>query len=364
MKTKLPNTHQRKLVEEPQKSSVIKLGLDVHADSVSVVRQIDGALPQPAQRFTWPRFWAWVEKQVHLAGKVYSCYEAGPFGYGAHRRLTEMGVENIVVRPQDWDELSKGVKTDKADALALCQRLDRYVGGNTKAFAVVHVPTEEEEISRSGSRLREQIRGHRQRAEAQGRSMMLYYGVREKGRWWAPRRWAQIRAALPEAVRALVEVFARLAQLHDETLKEITVEIEKEAQENRPKGYGKLTAEVVQREVVDWGRFKNRRQIASMTGLCPGVHSSGNRRQQRAVTKHGNPRLRKALIELAWRIIRYQPDYLPVKRWLSKLATPQAGTRKKAVVAIARHLAIDLWRIHTGRVKGQELGLIMNGELN
>ena len=75
-------------------------------------------------------------------------YEAGAFGYYLHRKLEEMGVNNLVVQPQDWDERGKGVKTDKIDALALCQRLDRYVRGNRKAFGVVRVPSEEEEGER------------------------------------------------------------------------------------------------------------------------------------------------------------------------------------------------------------------------
>lgn len=353
------NTQRKTCAQTAQKASAIKLGLDIHADSVSVARQVDGALPQPVQKYSWPKFWAWVAKQTRLADTVYTCYEAGPFGYGTHRQLTGLGIKNIVVRPQDWDELGKGVKTDKSDALALVQRLDRYVSGNTKAFAVVHVPSLEEEMARSESRLREQIRNHRQRAEAQGRSMMLYYGVRVKGRWWSVRRWGQIRPQLPEPVRAMVEVFAQLAQQLERTLKEITAKIEKQAQGNRPKGYGKLTAQVVEREIGDWSRFGNRRQIASLTGLCPGVRSSGNRREGRTITKHGNPRLRKSLIELAWRMVRYQHGYLPVKRRLSSLAASDGGGRKKAVVAIARHLAVDLWKIKTGRAKPEELGLIM-----
>src|SRR5512137_973011 len=64
---------------------VIKLGLDVHADTVVVVRQLDNATPQPAQRFSWPKFWEWLEKQRALAEAVHSCYEAGPMGYGTHR---------------------------------------------------------------------------------------------------------------------------------------------------------------------------------------------------------------------------------------------------------------------------------------
>lgn len=65
----------------------IKLGIDVHLDRYVVVRQIDGGAPQPPQRFSPSQFLAWAQKQTQLAEKVYSCYEAGPFGYGLHRDL-------------------------------------------------------------------------------------------------------------------------------------------------------------------------------------------------------------------------------------------------------------------------------------
>ncbi len=60
-----------------------------------------------------------------------------------------MGIQNYVIRPQNWDELGRGVKTDKTDALALVLRLDRLLAGNTKALAVIRVPTEAEEQARS-----------------------------------------------------------------------------------------------------------------------------------------------------------------------------------------------------------------------
>jgi len=63
-----------------------------------------------------------------------------------------MGVTNYVVQPQDWDQRGKGVKTDRIDALALCQRLDRYTRGNLKAFSIVRVPTEDEERERAFTR--------------------------------------------------------------------------------------------------------------------------------------------------------------------------------------------------------------------
>ena len=81
---------------------------------------------------------------------------------------------------------------------------------------------------------------------------------------------------------------------------------------------------------------------------------------QSGVTKHGNPRLRAALVETAWRLVRFQPDYKAVRKWrqtLAKGALATKAARKKAIVAVARQMAVDLWRIRTGRVQADALGL-------
>ena len=79
-----------------------------------------------------------------------------------------------------------------------------------------------------------------------------------------------------------------------------------------------------------------------------------------AITKHGNPRLRRLMVEMAWRVTRFQPGYRGVRRWGPLLENRKAsvGARKKAIVALARQLAVDLWRIAIGRVQPQELGLL------
>ncbi len=95
--------------------------------------------------------------------------------------------------------------------------------------------------------------------------------------------------------------------------------------------------------------------------LSPADDSSGNTRGQSCVTKHSNPRLRPALVETAWRLVRFQPDYRTVVKWrhlLGKGALATGAARKKAIVAVARQLAVDLWRIRTGRVTPESLGLI------
>lgn len=57
-----------------------------------------------------------MKRQREQAEVMWSCYESGPFGYGLHRQLEALGVKNLVVCAQSWDELSTGVKTDKSDA--------------------------------------------------------------------------------------------------------------------------------------------------------------------------------------------------------------------------------------------------------
>ncbi len=85
-----------------------------------------------------------------------------------------------------------------------------------------------------------------------------------------------------------------------------------------------------------------------------------------SITKHGNPRLRRLMVEMAWRVTRFQPNYRGLGRWEALLADRKAcaAARKKAIVALARPLAVDLWRIATGGVQAQELGLVSKVRLN
>jgi len=193
--------------------------------------------------------------------------------------------------------------------------------------------------------------------EAQGRSLLLYQGYRIRGRWWKRASWEKLQERLPAWLIELLENLRRLIVCADELLQKATKAIEAQAQA-QPKGVGLLTSETLQREVLDWHRFKNRRQVASLTGLCPSVHASGQHSFLGSITKHGNPRLRRALVELAWRVVRFQPRYGPVVRWAPVLAQSYPGARKKAIVAIARKLAIDLWRVETGRCSREDLHLV------
>jgi transposase len=349
-------------VPDPQstlKAKTIKLGIDVHLDRYVVVRIIDGGTPQPPQRFQPAEFLLWVAKQITLAEKVFACYEAGPFGYSLHRKLEKLGPTNYVVRPRDWDEYGKKVKTDKRDAKQLALHLDRYVNGNHEAFCVVRVPSPQQEQERSVSRQRESFQRERQRLAAQGRSHALYYGEHIQGEWWREDVWKTSVAQLPAIVVNLLEPLRRLIAVMEVELKTRTTEVEAAAPEQLPSGLGKLTSEILEREVVDWNRFKNRRQVGSYTGLCPSEDSSSDRRFQGSINKHGNRRLRPVLVECLWRLSVFQPEYRLVKKWRPELLNPKTSRprRKKIIVAMARAFAVDWWRVRTGRCKAEDLGL-------
>ena len=344
-----------------KKFQTIKLGLDVHADTIVVVRIQDHSAPQPAQKFRPAKFLTWVKTQFALAEAVHSCYEAGPFGYVLHRTLVGMGVQNRVVQPVCLDEYHKGVNHDKSDAKQLALRLDRYVAGNDKALATVRVPTPEEEQGRVESRQREQLKREVQRVAAQGRSLLLTQGHRETKGWWVKERWEGLQVRLPAWLVERLEVFRRVLAVLTSELNAVTGALEAAAPARRPKGLGGLTYTVVEREVGEWGRFKNRRQVASYTGLCGGVSASGRTTHLLPITKHGNVRLRTALIELAWRLVIWQRDCKLVRKWWPVLSQLKAtkGARKKAIVAIARQMAVDLWRWRTGRMKPEDFGWTM-----
>jgi len=292
--------------------------------------------------------------------EVFVVYEACGFGFGLCRRLETLGASCYVIAPRKLDEQGKRVKTDNLDAGTLCQRLSRYVEGNRQELAVIRVPSEEEEKLRHVHRQREELVRARTKLQAQGRSLLVNHGQAAPPRWWRPQGWRALEKLLPGWLLERLLVYRPLLRVLDEQIAALTVELEKAAAPGLPAGLGKLTSVVVGREVCDWRRFKNRRQVSSYTGLCPGEYSSGAKRVPGAVTKHGNPRLRAALVELAWRLVRFQPHYPPVRKRLAILARgaqATGGARKKAIVAVARQLAVDLWRWQSGQCSAEKLGL-------
>lgn len=120
-----------------------------------------------------------------------------------------------------------------------------------------------------------------------------------------------------------------------------------------------MTHEFISREIGDWSRFGNRRQVASYAGLCPSEYSSGGKRRQGPINKHGNPRLRKLLVETVWRFVQFQPKWIRMEKVARQLSEQGSPGRKRIAVTLARQLVIDLWRLNTGQTTPERLGLVM-----
>lgn len=357
------NLREKNSTPSPVESKKIcKLGIDTHAATITVCRQIDGANPQRPQRFPVADFLPWVKQMVLEGYQVFSCYEAGPTGYWLHRALEEIGVTNYVVCPTQLDSRAKGVSNDSTDSRELVVRLDRYVAGNRQAFSVVRVPTVAQEQKRALSRQRDQLRRKRLSFSAQGRMLLLGQGYRVSNFWWQGRQWDNLSPRLPEWLVNQLECFQRIIECVNKEVLKLSRQVVKGAPTSLPRGMGELTHEIIESEIKDFHNFRNRRQVGSYPGLTGGVSSSGQQRAELSITKAGNRRLSVCLIECAWRMLAYQRDYWLVKKWSKVLLNPHAHVRqrKRAIVAFARQLLVDIWKWKTGKTTPQELGWKMS----
>lgn len=351
------------------RASLIKLGVDAHADYYQIVRQTDHGPLQPPQRMKPEKFFLWAEKQKALADRVVVCYEAGTFGFYPARQLASRGVECLVMVPIKLNEGNTRVDNDRLDARRIAVRLDRYLSGDQDALNLVRVPTPLEEEQRDLGRQRQTVVGEMKRFADRGRAYLRKYGYRVKGRWWEGGRWKALKPTLAPMMGAYLQRWVDILLQLKATLGEIQGALIAQAEAHLqgrplPVGLGLLSYELLRLEVCEWKRFKNRRQVGSMTGLCASESSSGASRHQGSVTKHGNPLMRWALVEMAWRMVRYQGQCQAVQGWLKELrAATTAAKRKRIIVAIARQLAIDLWRVATGQTTFAKLGFILSGQL-
>jgi transposase len=155
--------------------------------------------------------------------------------------------------------------------------------------------------------------------------------------------------------RLLIAQQRRIRELEGEIARESKYDAGKVA-----KGLGPTTFNSLEREVIDWERFGNRKHIGSYIGCCPSEFSTGSNQKLGSIDRMGNRRLRTLLVEAVWRLKKWNPTWRGFEKFphvFGFQASTRGATRKKAVVACARLLAVDLWRLQTGRATLKDLGL-------
>jgi transposase len=292
---------------------------------------------------------------------VLSCYEAGRDGFWLHRYLTAQGIRNLIVDSASIEVKRRKcrAKTDRIDAGKLVSMLIRYSNGETKVWSVVRVPSVAEEDQRQLGRellaLKDEQTQHINRLKALVASQGLEIKVDEKllENLAALRLWDQ--TTLGEArQQQLQREFARWQLVHRQILDLQAQRRQRICREETPaveqvrsllglRGIGLNGAWLLVRELFGWRKIRNRRELAALVGLTPMPYQSGDSAREQGISKAGNRRLRRMLVELAWCWVRWQPESA-LSRWYAARFGPGRGARKVGIVAVARKLLVALWR--------------------
>jgi len=289
--------------------------------------------------------------------KVHSCYEAGRDGFWLHRWLLESGIDNIVVDSAsiEVNRRARRIKTDRLDGDKLLAMLIRYHGGERRLWSVLRVPTLQQEDGRRAHRELERLGRERTAHINRIRALLVMHNLRVKyvgGRLWQ-RWWPAHAGELLPGVRAEIEregerlslvraqIRAIEAQQHQAVAGGSEPQVARLAQLG---AIGVSSGWVLVKELFGWRRFRNRREVAACLGLAPSPYASGEIENEQGISKAGNRRVRTLLVELAWCWLHYQPQSA-LSKWFSKrFAAGGKRLRRIGIVALARRLAIALWR--------------------
>jgi transposase len=362
MKNNTETLSDDKLVEARVRSQSkvrVKLGLDMHYRQVTVAMQEEDGAIKALGKMSHDGFSNWVEQKLQAGFELYSCYEAGASGYWLHRQLEGLGVKNLVVAPKAMGQ-DRRQKTDRRDSAELVDGLDRYLRGNRKALNPIAIPSAEVEQKRALIRYHRQVMADRNRCEARGKGLLCAQGIEVRGKWWHSESWQELKThpRLKSWMQAQLESWRKKRLELEREQQSLRRQIQALAPALLPKGVGAYSAVALEYELKGLGRFQRARALSSYTGLCPGIHSSDGRGREGSINRCGNAAVRWNLVEMVWRLLKWQPQYEPVRQ-LARGLLKSKRARKRLAVKAARQLAIDLWRLHTGRVTAKELGLIM-----
>ena len=288
---------------------------------------------------------------------VHSCYEAGRDGWWLHRWLTQFGVDNIVVDASsiEVNRRARRAKTDRLDADKLRTMLVRHHGGE-HVWSVLREPTEQDEDARRVHRELQRLTHERTSHINRIRALLVLHNVRPDivlaGRDW-PAWWQKNSEQVAPKLRAEIErEVARLTLVKDQ-VRSIELARRRElaggmhpmvSQLTRLAAIGPTGAWVLVHEVFGWRRFSNRRQLAGCLGLAPTPYASGDSETEQGISKVGNKRVRALLVEQAWGWLRRQPTSALTLWFNRRFAHSGARMRRVGIVALARRLAIALWR--------------------
>jgi len=334
--------------------------------------QVPGGDGQALLELLW-RLQAAAARRTGAPVMIIVIQEAGLDGFWIHRLLVQNGITSHVVDPASIavNRRHRRAKTDKIDGVKLLRTLMAWMRGERQVCTMVQPPSPEDEDRRRLARERARLLKERIQHTNRIKGLLSGQGIpdydplhRDRRRCLAALTTGDGRP-LPERLKA--EIGRELDRLEMVVSQLTVVERERDALVARTaeadacaapaalarlRGIGPELAALLWLEAL-FRRFDNRRQIAADAGLTPSPWQSGGIDREQGIAKSGNPRLRRAMIELAWFWVRHQPGSALSRWFVERVGTARGRVRRIAIVALARKLLVALWRYVTQGVVPQ-----------
>ena len=312
----------------------------------------------------------WQSDAVRSGGKIERiavAFEAGRDGFWLARWLRARNIEGYVIHPTSVavSREHRRAKTDRLDTELLKRAFLGWLRGEPDHCSMAGIPTMEEEDAKRPHRERESLVAERTRIVNRIRGCLARLGIRtfkptlQRALELLPKLRTPEGTPLPP--NALAEMRRDLARLHfvQDQIREIeAVRLERLKQAPDEKshamvrllarviGVGIETADMLVREVLS-RNLRDRRAVARYAGLTGAPDESGSKRREKGLARAGNARVRRGMIQLAWRFMMFQKESALAQWYRARTAGARQGIRKSLIVALARKLLIELWRLVT-----------------
>jgi transposase len=370
-----PNDLSRSLVPLDQDRTIIAV-VELSQSSWLVGGVVPGIERQPRKKLepSPERLLAllhrWRDESVkagRMITRIAVAFEAGRDGFWLARWLEARGVEAHVIHPSSVavSREHRRAKTDRLDTELLKRGFLGWLRGERGHCSMARVPTIAEEDAKRPNRERECLVKERTRLVNRMKGTLARLGIRN----FRPtlRNAAEHLAALstpegsplpPNVAAELERDIARLGLVIGQ-IKQIE-EARRQRLEEQPErgphamvrllarvvGIGIETADMLVNEVLS-RPLRDRRAVARYAGLTGAPDESGAKRREQGLAKAGNARVRRGMIQLAWRFLRFQKNSALTQWYQTRTADRRGATRKTMIVALARKLLIALWRFVT-----------------
>ena len=299
--------------------------------------------------------------------RIAVAFEAGRDGFWRARWLRSQSIEADVIHPTSIavSREHRRAKTDRLDTALLKRAFLGWLRGEPDHCSMAAIPSLADEDAKRPSRERQNLVNERTRLSNRMKATLARFGIRSfrPTLRTAPAQFEALRTpeSVPLPPNTLAEMRRDLARL--QVVREQIKEIEQARLERldrapgerhntmvrllaRVIGVGVETADLLVNEILS-RNLRDRRAVARYAGLTGAPDESGAKRREKGLAKVGNARVRRGMLQLAWRFLRFQADSDLARWYRARTADGRGATRKTRIIALARKLLIALWRLAT-----------------